>query len=180
MVSFSMPWFSFHGGHSGEFCRHAKDDLSAVIERAVAAGFTHYGLSEHCPRYRTQDLFAEEGDLGSDGLLAIFERYTHRASALREQYQNRIQVLVGFETERLPPDSWAERMRAIRASAGFEYIVGSAHDIDGRWVDYKPEVTAAIAADLGGPEALHVRYFAALTELVSTLRPEVIGAWEAR
>ena len=28
-----MPWFSYHGGHSGQFCRHAKDMLAAVVER---------------------------------------------------------------------------------------------------------------------------------------------------
>ncbi len=174
MVSLTMPWFSYHGGHSGEFCRHAKDDLSAVVARAIDAGFTHYGLSEHCPRYRSEDLYAEEADLGTAGLLEAFERYAHRAKALRAQHEDRIQLLVGFETERLPPDGWADRMRAIRAS-GFEYIVGSVHDLDGRWVDYKPEVTAAIAKDLGGPEAMHLRYFDAVVDVVETLRPEVVG-----
>jgi histidinol phosphatase-like PHP family hydrolase len=49
LISGDMSWFSFHGGHSGSFCRHAKDDLVDVVERAIALGVTHYGLSEHAP-----------------------------------------------------------------------------------------------------------------------------------
>jgi histidinol-phosphatase (PHP family) len=172
-----MPWFSYHSGHSGEFCGHAKDDLHAVIEAAIAAGFTHYGLSEHCPRYRDEDLYVEEIDAGLDlaALEAAFTRYAQHALSLREQYADRIELLVGFETERLPPGSWAERMRAVRSSAPFEYMVGSVHDVAGRYVDYKPELTAEIAAELGGREALHVAYFDAVADLVQTLSPEVVG-----
>ncbi len=170
-----MPWFSYHSGHSGEFCRHAKGALRAVIERAIEAGFTHYGLSEHCPRYRQEDLFGDEVDFGPAPLASAFAAYTERAFALRDEYADRIQILVGFETERLPPGDWAARMRAIRQSAPFEYIVGSVHDVDGCYVDYKPELTAALAERLGGREALHARYFDAVAELVQTLRPEVVG-----
>jgi histidinol-phosphatase (PHP family) len=170
-----VPWFSYHGGHSGQFCRHAKGDLDAVIERAIEAGFTHYGLSEHCPRYRKEDLFIGEEDLGARGLIDAFGAYVQHAFALRERYEGRIEILVGFETERLPPADWAARMRALRQSAAFEYIVGSVHDVDGTYVDYKPEQTRELALQLGGREALHARYFEALTELVETLEPEVVG-----
>jgi hypothetical protein len=49
-----------HHSHSGQFCRHAKDDLDAVILRAIELGFETFGLSEHAPRYRLEDLFPEE------------------------------------------------------------------------------------------------------------------------
>ena len=29
-----MPWFSYHGGHSGEFARHAEGSLEEVVESA--------------------------------------------------------------------------------------------------------------------------------------------------
>ena len=172
-----MPWFSYHGGHSGQFCRHAKDDLAAVVERAIDAGFTHYGLSEHCPRYRAQDLFGEEVTQQVDPatLLLDFEAYTREALRLRDHYADRVELIVGFETERLPPESWATRMAEVRASAAFEYIVGSVHDVDGVYVDYSAEQTLALAERLGGVEALQLRYFDALTDLVETLRPEVVG-----
>jgi HisJ family histidinol phosphate phosphatase len=49
-----------HHSHSGQFCRHAKDDLEAVVKKAIEVGFTTFGLSEHAPRYRPEDLFPEE------------------------------------------------------------------------------------------------------------------------
>src|SRR5256885_12762121 len=132
-----MPWFSYHGGHSGQFCRHAKGELRAVVERAVAAGFTHYGLSEHCPRYREQDLFGDESEHGgTDALLSAFTAYVAHAFELRAQYADQIELLVGFESERLPPGDWAARMRAVRQSAPFDYMVGSVHDVEAEFVDY--------------------------------------------
>jgi len=170
-----MPWFSYHGGHSGEFCQHAKGALAAVIERAIETGFTHYGLSEHCPRYREQDLFGDEVGRGVEVLGTAFAAYAEHALALRDRYSDQIQILVGFETERLPPDDWAVRMNELRRAAPFEYIVGSVHDVDGCYVDYKPEITAELAERVGGRDTLHARYFDAVTDLVQTLRPEVVG-----
>lgn len=173
-----MPWFSYHGGHSGQFCRHAKGELQAVVERAVEVGFTHYGLSEHCPRYRVEDLYAEESDLGTENLVATFQQYVQHAFDLRERYADRLQLLIAFETERLPPSNWAHRMRELRGSAGFDYIVGSVHDVDGRFIDYKPELTNALAEELGGADALHRAYFDAVADLVQTLKPEVVGHFD--
>jgi histidinol-phosphatase (PHP family) len=172
-----MPWFSYHGGHSGEFCRHAKGDLEAVVKRAIEAGFSHYGLSEHAARYRDADLFDEEKALGvtPEALLERFEAYFVRARELQARYADRIDLLVGFETERLPPGDWAARMREARTRLSADYIVGSVHEIDGLVVDYKAEHTRAVAEQLGGVEIMHVRYFDALAELVTTLEPEVVG-----
>lgn len=170
-----MPWFSYHGGHSGQFCRHAKGDLERVVERAIEAGFTHYGLSEHCPRYRSEDLFPGEEDLGPEGLVRNFEAYSAFARGLRERIDGRIDLLIGFETERLPPGDWLARMRTLRERFKPDYIVGSVHDVDGLCIDFKPETTAEIAEAVGGREELQVRYFDALADLVSQLKPEVVG-----
>jgi histidinol-phosphatase (PHP family) len=170
-----MPWFSYHGGHSGQFCRHAKGDLERVVARAVEAGFTHYGLSEHSPRYRPVDLFPGEEDLTPDDLVHIFEAYQARARELRAQYAGKLDLLVGFETERLPPDNWAVRMRGLRAQFTPDYIVGSVHDVDGHVIDFSPELTSQVAEAIGGVELLQMRYFDAVKDLVTELRPEVVG-----
>jgi histidinol-phosphatase (PHP family) len=170
-----MPWFSYHGGHSGQFCRHAKGELERVVERAVEAGFTHYGLSEHVPRYRAQDLFPGEEDLTPADLVRTFEAYAAHARSLRERYADRLDLLVGFETERLPPGDWVTRMRELRRQFAPDYIVGSVHDVDGHVIDFSADGTRAVAEALGGVEVLQTRYFDAVADLVTQLRPEVVG-----
>ncbi|HEX8049321.1 histidinol-phosphatase [Rhizobium sp.] len=170
-----MVWFSYHGGHSGEFCAHATSTLEEVVDTAIERGFTHYGLSEHCPRYRAQDLYPGEEKLGIAGLAAAFEAYVARAFALSDARAGEIELLVGFETETLPPEGWLEAMIRLRSAYPFDYIVGSVHDLCGRWVDFSPADTAALTADLGGPEALQIAYFDAVTNMVESLRPDIVA-----
>lgn len=170
-----MPYFSYHGGHSGQFCRHAKGNLRAVVERAVELGFTHYGLSEHAPRYRAQDLFKDEADLTPEDLARTFEAYVGEARALRLEYEGSIELLVGFESERLPPESWYDTMTELRRVTGPDYIVGSVHDVRGLSIDYNPESTQNAAEALGGVEALQLSYFDQVADLVAKLSPEVVG-----
>ena len=46
--------------HSGQFCLHAKGTLEQVVQKAIEKGFLVYGLSEHVPRSRLEDLYPEE------------------------------------------------------------------------------------------------------------------------
>ncbi|HKO90232.1 MAG TPA: histidinol-phosphatase [Polyangiaceae bacterium] len=170
-----MVWFSYHGGHSGEFCGHAKGQLSAVVQAALERGFTTYGLSEHAPRYELQHLYPEESGLTPSDLQLKFERYVHTASELRDQCADRLELLIGFETEALPVQSWATTMQALRSSASFDYIVGSVHSIGDTWIDLNPETSERAARENGGWEALRALYFERLACLVETLRPEVVG-----
>ena len=170
-----MVWFSYHGGHSGEFCDHAKSTLEEVVDTAIARGFTHYGLSEHCPRYREADLYPGEEAVGVAGLAAAFEGYVKRAFELRDARADDIELLIGFETETLPPEGWLAAMTRLRESHPFDYIVGSVHDICGRWLDYSASDAATLAADLGGPEELRIAYFEQVTTMVEQLRPDIVA-----
>jgi histidinol-phosphatase (PHP family) len=174
-----VPWFSYHGGHSGEFTRHARGSLEEVIQSAIQAGFSIYGLSEHAPRYRAEDLFPDEADLGVGDLAQMFEGYVGTALALRERYADRIELLIGFETEVLPPQSWLEQMREIRRRhPEFDYVVGSVHHVGGTSVDMTPELTAKLAEEVGGREALERLYFELVAEMVERLRPEIVGHFD--
>lgn len=53
-----MPYS--HHSHSGQFCRHATGLLEDVVLEAIHQGFEIYGLTEHVPRYRAEDLYPEE------------------------------------------------------------------------------------------------------------------------
>jgi histidinol-phosphatase (PHP family) len=170
-----MVWFSYHGGHSGQFCNHAKSTLEEVIDTAIARGFTHYGLSEHCPRYRQADLYPGEEAMGVAGLAAAFDGYVKRAFELRDARAGQIELLIGFETETLPPERWLDAMTRLRQAHAFDYIVGSVHDICGRWLDYSASDAAVLAADLGGPEQLRLAYFDQVTNMVERLKPDIVA-----
>jgi histidinol-phosphatase (PHP family) len=49
-----------HHSHSGQFCKHASGLLEDVVLEALRQGFEVYGLTEHVPRYRKEDLYPEE------------------------------------------------------------------------------------------------------------------------
>ena len=146
-----------------------------VVQTAVDRGFTHYGLSEHCPRDDVKYLYPEEIEAGPKRLSELFEAYVKEAREAQQAFADRMDVLVGFETERLPIESWAQRMQELRERHQPDFIIGSVHDVDGIWVDYSPQMTEQAAQACGGRDALHRKYFAALTDLVLVLRPEIIG-----
>jgi len=174
-----VPWFSYHGGHSGDFARHATGTLEEVVESAIRAGFSIYGLSEHAPRYRAEDLFPDESDLGVADLVRMFEDYVKEALALRARHAGRLELLIGFETEVLPPQGWLERMRELRhRHPEFDYLVGSVHHLDGAPIDMHPKVTARVTREVGGKEALERLYFEQVAEMVEQLRPEIVGHFD--
>lgn len=170
-----MVWFSHHGGHSGEFCQHAQNTLREVVERAIAVGFSTFGLSEHCPRFRDRDLYTEEFPLTPADLQMHFRAYIEEARKLQTEYADRIELLVGFETEALPEDDWQRAMNTIAAQHPFDFFIGSVHSVDGTYVDYKPEITRALEERLGGWDELCIAYFEEVAQLVETLRPPVVG-----
>lgn len=171
-----MVWFSYHGGHSGQFCGHAQDTLRQVVERAVELGFTTFGLSEHCPRLRQRDLYVEEAAQWTPAdLQTHFDAYVVEARKLQLEFADRIELLVGFETEALPEDSWQRAMNDIAARHPFDFFIGSVHSVNGTYVDYKPEITDELERSLGGWDNLCIAYFDEVAKLVEALRPPVVG-----
>jgi len=151
--------------------------LREVIEAAVACGYHTFGVTEHAPRIEARYLFAEEIALGWDvaKIVADFEAYSQALPRLAEEFAGRIAILRGFEIEVVPPDRYVTVMAGLRARFGFDYIVGSVHWVDDVIIDYtKAEYDRAVAAH-GGVEALAVRYYEAVAEMVAALKPEVVG-----
>ena len=172
------PWkVSLHGGHSGEFCDHATGTLREVLEAAVAAGFTTYGVSEHVPRLGEQYLYENEIALGwsVEKIVADFERYGEAIFALAEEFSDRLTVLRGFEIEVVPHNSYVEAMAGYRKRYKFDYMVGSVHYIDDISIDGPPKEFEQALAKRGGLEALALRYYESVAEMVQALKPEVVG-----
>lgn len=142
-----------HHSHSGQFCRHAKDDLEQVVSRAVELGFKTYGLSEHAPRYREEDLFPEEvgrhqsfnpgkslmmmqADLEPSDLALIYDDFLKTATRLQEHYRDRIRLLVGLETDFITPLDLERTKALLEARREVQYVVGSVHHVAGVSIDF--------------------------------------------
>ena len=171
-----QPWkVSLHGGHSGEFCEHAVSTLREVLEAAVQAGFSVFGVSEHAPRSQDRFIYESEREKGYTlgRIQAEFDAYTIAVHQLCEEFADRLTVLRGFEAEVVPTTTYREEMLAIRPK--FEFMVGSVHYVNEIPIDGSPEEFAQALESAGGLEALAVRYYESLAEMVDALQPEVVG-----
>ena len=171
---------SLHGGHSSGYCDHAADPLADMLDAAVAAGMTVFGVTEHAPRVEEARLYDEERTLGwtVETLAALFSAYAAELDRLIPAYAGRLEVLKGFEAEMVPEDRYAVLTRGWRESLGFDYIVGSVHYVAGHIIDYTPDRFARAVEASGGPERACVAYFHNVAEMVLALRPEVVGHFD--
>lgn len=174
----TAPWkVSLHGGHSGEFCGHAKATLRETIQAAVDFGYHTYGVTEHAPRLDERFLYPEEPGQGYDvaRLESEFEAYAQAIRTIPDEFQDRMTVLRGFEIEVVPIDRYIEAMRGYRERHAFDYIVGSVHYVDEIQIDGQRDVFERALAHFGGLENLARRYYRLVAEMAQALRPEVVG-----
>ncbi len=103
-------------------CRHASGTPREYIEKAIEAGYTHLGFSDHLPFAfpdGTQSHFRVPMDEAED--------YMAELGALREEYKDRIALHIGFEMEYYP--LYFGEMTAIAQRLGAEYLLLGQHFI---------------------------------------------------
>jgi histidinol-phosphatase (PHP family) len=171
---------SLHGGHSRAFSAHASSSLTELIETAIQRGMTTYGVTDHAPISDARFLYPDELEAGLNlpARFAQFDAYAEASREAVEQFAGRIELLRGFEAEIVPTATYVTDMQQLRQRHGFDYIVGSVHWVDELAIDLSPETFEDAVARLGGLEALLVRYYQQLAEMVEQLRPEVVGHFD--
>jgi len=173
------PWaVSLHGGHSGAYCDHGKGTLREIVAAAIERGYRTFGMTEHAPRYEARHLYPEEAAMGWDieKVQRDFEAYARESAELVKKLDSAsFHLLRGFEAEVVPQDRYGKLMNELRERHGFDYVVGSAHWVDGMITDHSKEKFDEAADAHGGQEALAVRYYEQVAEMVETIRPEVVG-----
>ncbi|KAG7090038.1 hypothetical protein E1B28_011658 [Marasmius oreades] len=174
-----------HHSHSGQFCKHANGTLEKVVLEAICKGFEVYGLTEHVPRYRSEDLYPEEEeqDMSPEALLSQFDEFVQEAHRLKSLYASKITLLVGLETEFITSLD-LDRLDDLlsRYSGLIEYLVGSIHHVDGVPIDFDiPTYEKALRLH-GGSNSEHqtmenflCSYFEAQYKLLERFEPEIIG-----
>ncbi len=141
---------SVHGGHSGQFCNHAKNTLEAVVLAYIDKGFEWVGITEHMPPTENQFLYPDEKAAGltAADLYQRFGKYIKTGRKLQAQYADRIRLFIGMETETYTgSDAFISQL--IKQFQP-DYIVGSLHHVDDHSFDMGPDVYAEAAEAIGG------------------------------
>lgn len=173
-----MKRISLHGGHSGEFCDHARDTLAEVVRAYHRAGFECVGLTEHMPPLDNAWRYPDETALGREAVWMRdrFGRYVREARRLAGEYAGRMRILIGMETEWYP--GCVEWISNLREAHGLDYVVGSIHHAAGVGFDFSPEAYAQAVAYSGSHAALYCVYFDAQLEMLRHVRPAVVGHFD--
>lgn len=169
---------SIHGGHSGQFCNHAKNTLEEVIQAYIAQGFAWVGITEHMPPVDDAFLYPEEQQAGLNAaaMAERFDRYMAEARRLQADYADQIEILVGFETE--DTTGAIDLAQQLVEKYAPDYIVGSVHHIEDIPFDYSEEAYQQAVDRCGSMEALYCRYFDRQYELIQQLKPQVVGHFD--
>jgi histidinol-phosphatase (PHP family) len=169
---------SLHGGHSGQYCDHARDTLADIVAAYHRAGFECIGLTEHMPPLDESGLYPDEVEMGRNAawIQARFALYVAEARHLVREYADRMRIMVGMESEWYPGcEVWVGRLREYHS---LDYVVGSVHHVQGLCFDFSSENYARAVARCGGLECMYVRYFDAQLEMLQAIRPEVVGHFD--
>lgn len=169
---------SLHGGHSGQFCCHARDSLEDLINAYISKGFKAVGITEHMPPPETRFLYPDEVEQGLSvkSLEERFSKYFLELDRLKQKYRSDIRIFKGFETETVTGSP--ALVRALIREFNPDYIVGSVHHLKDLCFDYSKQAYEAIADQFNGLDRMYMAYFDAQYEMIRDLRPFVVGHFD--
>jgi histidinol-phosphatase (PHP family) len=116
--------FDLHTHHTR--CGHAEGEIEDYIRSAIDAGLHVIGISDHSP------YFAHKDDQPQPRIAMArsdFANYVNEVLRLKERYKDRIEVLLGVESDFFPEH--AEVYRRAYEPYPFDYIIGSVHQTRG-------------------------------------------------
>ena len=169
---------SIHGGHSGQFCLHARDRLEDIIKRYIELGFAWVGITEHVPAHGEKFRYPDEveANLTLAHMLETFDAYIKECNRLKQKYRGEITIFTAFETETCSGyETFVQKMTARHRP---DYIIGSVHHVKDLGFDFSREQYLETAAILGGIDALYEQYFDLQYEMLKTLDPAVVGHFD--
>ncbi len=120
-------------------CHHALGTEREYIEKAIAEGVEVLGFSDHVPMP-----FPDGHQSGFRVRIEELEDYVRTLEALREEYRDRIKILIGFEAEYYP--AHFDAMLDLLAPYDYDYMILGQHFIDNEESPYNATPTTDEAA----------------------------------
>ena len=139
-------------------CNHAEGEISEYIEKAIEKGVKYFGFSDHAPmdydpKYR----------MGFDAM----QRYESDVRLAKEQYKDRIEILLGYEVDYLKGHI-DERV----LNADVDYLMGSVHFIDD-WGFDNPEFIGRYEHE--DIDVIWQKYFDAIEQMAQSGLFDIVG-----
>ncbi len=175
----SVPaYVSVHGGHSGQFCNHATDTLEEVIQTYISKNFHWVGITEHAPAISSELLYRDQKEAGltPDYLFERFGRYIRECRRLQKKYSDEITIFAAIEIETY--SGYEAFVPHLVRTFSPDYLVGSVHFVNDLNFDYSAEMYQRAVAAAGGIDQLYETYFDIQYEMISLLRPAVVGHFD--
>ena len=169
---------SVHGGHSAQFCSHARDSLEDIVCTYIAKGFAWVGITEHMPAVSDALVPPEERDAGLNAaaMYRRFSEYIDTCRYLQKLYAPKLKILVGFETEVC--SGYAPFLRSLIEEFTPDYIVGSIHHLHDIAFDLSPSSYQEAVEASGSIDSLYCEYFDQQYDFIITFRPAVVGHFD--
>jgi histidinol-phosphatase (PHP family) len=174
----STTLVSIHGGHSGQFCSHARNTLEEVIQTYIAKGFSWVGITEHMPPVADRFMFAQEREAGFNtaALQDRFDRYMKEGRRLQKKYADELEIFIGFETEAYT--GAIEKARQLIEHYQPDYVLGGIHHVADISFDAGAAAYQKAVAACGGETELYCRYFDLQYELIRDIVPKVVAHFD--
>ncbi len=169
---------SIHGGHSGQFCLHATDTLEDIVKRYIDKGYQWVGITEHIPPHNEDFYYPDQiaAAHNPEYLLDHFGKYIRECRRLQKKYKPQIEIFVALETETF--SGYKEYIPFLINKFQPDYLVGSLHSVNNIGFDYSPQLYDRASRSVGGMDALYCKYFDDQHEMITILKPAVIGHFD--
>lgn len=169
---------SYHGGHSGQYCNHARDRLENIILRYIELGFARVGITEHIPPLNDQFCYPDEKEKGltADDLQKQFQDYFKEIKHLQKKYASEIKIYAGMETETVT--GYVDHVKKLITTHKPDYIVGSVHHIDDVCFDFSEKEYEKVLKACGSYTVMYEKYFDQQYEMLRELTPFVVGHFD--
>ncbi|MBH8609406.1 histidinol-phosphatase [Thermoactinomyces sp. CICC 10521] len=116
--------FDLHTHH--DRCGHAIGNLEDYIKTAINYGLQVIGISDHSPFFASQEDHLKPWVAMAK---SEFPNYVCEVLHLKEMYQDKIEVLLGVESDFFP--EYIDIYKNIFGKFPFDYIIGSVHRTGG-------------------------------------------------
>jgi histidinol-phosphatase (PHP family) len=172
------PFVSVHGGHSADYCQHARDSLDDIVRAYHDQNFAWVGITEHMPPVSDIFLYPDERAAGltAKAMQERFLRYMVHCRNLQSAYREQLTIFVGMETEAYR--GAVDYAIQLRDRFQPDYIVGSVHHVADIPIDMNPSEYAMAVTACDSIEGLYTAYFDLQYDMIQALKPSVVGHFD--